>query len=237
MSLAQICRWHIYQDPRDFLERSASVIMRIAEQTIRERGVFKIVLAGGTTPLAIYEVLCSVAMDWTAWHVYFGDERCLPADHTSRNSIMVSNAFLAHVNIPKLQVYPIPAELGPEAGARVYSKTLAHVDFFDLVVLGLGEDGHTASLFPCHEWGLTATSSPALAVHGAPGPFAERVSLSAWRLSKSRQTLLFVAGEAKASAVAAWYRKENIPALFITPPSGVDVLTEISACKNLLSTV
>jgi 6-phosphogluconolactonase len=103
---------------------------------------------------------------------------------------------------------------------------LRPVGDFDLVLLGLGEDGHTASLFPDHEWGAEAGSPDALAVFDAPKPPSERVSMSAARLSRARHVLFLVSGESKRLAVSTWRAGSNIPARAIQPESGVDILVE-----------
>jgi 6-phosphogluconolactonase len=164
--------------------------------------------------------------DWSRWHVYFGDERCLPVDDTERNSAMAGDAWLNHVRIPREQIHAIPAELGASAAALAYSETLRGVDTFDLVLLGLGEDGHTAGLFPGRNWGIAADAPDALAVFDAPKSPQRRVSLSARRLSRTREALFLVAGETKRRAVAQWCVGADIPARAIRPETGVDVLVE-----------
>src|SRR5690606_9201955 len=133
----------------DELERhAAEAIRRAAAQAIAARGRFAVVLAGGSTPRGVYARLAAADADWAKWHVYFGDERCRPAGHPERNDRMAREAWLDRVALPRQQIHPIPAELGADEAARRYAATLARLETFDLVLLGLGEDGHTASLFP-----------------------------------------------------------------------------------------
>lgn len=207
---------------------AADWILKSAGAAIAARGRFLVVLAGGQTPRAAYQLLKFGTADWRSWHIYFGDERCLPATDEARNSRMAREAWLAHVPIPRNQVHTIRAELGPDQGARAYGEVLAPIDEFDLVLLGLGDDGHTASLFPGHDWGTDPDSPPALGISDSPKPPAGRVSLSAWRLSHTRESLFLVTGESKRAAVAAWRRGELIPARAINPKAGVDVLIEES---------
>lgn len=204
------------------------MIMNSARQSIQQRGAFHIVLAGGTTPRRIYELLRETEVDWAAWHVYFGDERCLPPDHAERNSHMAALAWLDHVAIPPGQIHPIPAENGAEAAAGAYARTVEGIGLFDLVLLGLGEDGHTASLFPGHEWGAAQGAPAAIAVHDAPKPPPQRVSLSAYRLGAARQVMYLVTGAAKRQAIGGWRNGANIPAAAIAPANGVDVYLEAS---------
>lgn len=224
MVIPQVVRWHIYPDEAELAETASSAILRIANQAIAERGEYLIVLSGGKTPKAIYERLAESAADWTRWKIYFGDERCLPVDHPDRNSVMAATAWLGRVTIPREQIFQIPAERGSEAGAEAYQKILAGVGSFDLVLLGLGEDGHTASLFPGHDWGEGAEEISVLPVQGAPKPPGERVSLSAFRLSHARQVLVFASGAAKAPAVTAWRSGQNLPIAAVRAPTGVDAL-------------
>ncbi len=119
-----------------------------------------------------------------------------------------------------------PAERGVVHAARAYAETLRGVGAFDLVLLGLGDDGHTASLFPGRDPGLGENAPDALAVLDAPKPPPHRVSLSARRLSRARAVLFLVAGEAKRSAIEQWHAGADIPARAIQPRAGVDVLVE-----------
>lgn len=211
---------------------AVSMIARAAEQAITDSGAFRVVLAGGSTPRALYKRLCALKTDWTAWHIYFGDERCLPATDPGRNSTMARDAWLDHVPVPQKQVYAIPVEMGAKAAAAAYSATLKQVGEFDLVLLGLGEDGHTASLFPGNDWGQEVDSPVALPVFDVSKAPAERVSLSAWRLSQAKQVLFLVTGESKHEAVMNWRAGANIPARAIKPLQGVDVLAESVLLKE-----
>lgn len=209
------------------------MILASAATAIQQRGQFHLVLAGGDTPRAIYKQLRAAHTDWSAWYIYFGDERCVPPADPRRNSVMADEAWLDYVEIPADQLYTIPGELGADLAACEYAQTLNAVGMFDLTLLGLGEDGHTASLFPGREWGIESDSPDALAVLDAPKPPAQRVSLSAARLSRSRQVIFLVSGESKRDAVARWRAGENIPPRAIAPEKGVDVLIESVLLKGL----
>jgi 6-phosphogluconolactonase len=219
-------RWHGVADPAALRQEACRRILDAASQAIAQRGRFKLVLAGGDTPRGIYRMLRDVRADWPLWQLYFGDERCEPADHPERNSRMAAEAWLNGVPIPRDQVHAIPAELGPKAGALAYAARLNGLHDFDLVLLGLGEDGHTASLFPGDDWGAGRDAADTLAVFHAPKPPPQRVSLSAARLSRARQVLFLITGEAKRDAVTRWRAGADIPARAIRPQAGVDVLVE-----------
>jgi 6-phosphogluconolactonase len=216
-------RWREFADADEFIASARAHVLDAAAEALKARGVFHIVLAGGATPRALYASLPGAVTDWSRWRIYFGDERCLPVDHPERNSRMAAEAWLDHVAMPPGNARVIPAELGPEDGARRYAEALAGIEAFDLVLLGLGEDGHTASLFPGADWSAADTWPDVLAVRGAPKPPAERVSLSPARLARSRGVLFLVAGSGKARALADWRAGLWLPAASVKPASGVDV--------------
>ncbi len=216
----QVSRWQVFTAQEALYCSAVQHIEEAARNAIARHGKFSIVLAGGSTPKSIYQLLPKIETDWSKWHVFYGDDRCLPPEHEERNSLMAHEAWLKDVAIPSAQIHDIPAELGPDEAAKRYEETLATVGEFDLVLLGLGEDGHTASLFPGHQWD---ESRAALPVFGAPKPPAERVSISASRLSQAREVVFFVTGAGKQEAVDQWRRGENIPASVIKPRNGVDI--------------
>jgi 6-phosphogluconolactonase len=223
----QICRWHHFSDAATLREALVRRISTCAAAAIAARGAFSCVLAGGRTPEAIYRELCALDTDWQAWSIYFGDERCLPCGDSQRNDTMARAAWLDRVPIPGTQIHAMPAELGPVAGAQQYAELLASVPEFDLVLLGLGEDGHTASLFPADLPALHSTK-PALPIDNAPKPPAQRISMSAARLARSRAVLFAVTGVDKRDALLRWRQGAQIPAALIVAPPGVDIYTDQS---------
>lgn len=213
-------RWIRFESIESLRHGVCEAIVKSAKEAIAKRGRFSIVLAGGNTPRAVYRLLHDLPMDWTKWHIYFGDERCLPPDHEDRNSLMAAQVWLQHVTIPASQVHDIPSELGPIAGAKAYAETLDGIGKFDLVLLGLGEDGHTASLFPEH---AVDNSADAVAVLDSPKPPAERITLSQNRLNDTQEVIFLVTGASKQEAVDNWRKGVAIPATLIAPKNGVDV--------------
>lgn len=216
----QICRWHSFDSQDEINQAAVSRVLAAAEEAIEEYGSFLIVLAGGSTPKSVYELLSKKSADWENWHVFHNDDRCLPVDHPERNSLMARQAWLNHVAIPASQIYDIPAELGNIEGAKAYAKAIADVGTFDLVLLGLGEDGHTASLFPHQE---VDNSTEVVPVFNAPKPPADRITMSQKRLSDTHEVIFLVTGAGKQQAVNHWRNGENIPATLIRPKKGVDV--------------
>ncbi|WP_456448652.1 6-phosphogluconolactonase [Thiolapillus sp.] len=187
-------------------------ILASASASLESRGVFRLVLAGGSTPRLAYELLAQANRDWQGWQFYLGDERCLPAEHPARNSRMLDQALFSHITVEAEQIHMIPAQLGAEAGATAYTEIIQDVLPFDLVLLGLGEDGHTASLFPGHQHPPDALVVP---VHEAPKPPPERISLGYGALSSARQALFLVSGAGKRPALAAWRAGADIPAAHV----------------------
>lgn len=221
--MTQLIRWHIYRDTAALCERAAAAILRSAAEAIAARGEFRLVLAGGETPRAIYAELAGAQADWQRWGVFFGDERVAEYDDPARNSVMAGTAWLDRQ--PAIEVYPIHTELGAEASADAYRKAVRNVRF-DLVLLGLGEDGHTASLF---DLAACASDDDVIVVNDAPKPPSQRVSLTPRCLSRTAALWFLVSGTGKRVAVARWRGGEAIPAATITPAAGVDVLIDQQA--------
>lgn len=200
------------------IERPASAaqvaeeVLDLADDAIARRGRFAIVVAGGGTPRPIYERLRSADADWRSWVVVLGDERCLPVGHPERNDTMLREAWLDHVVIGSFVT--APTELGTRVAAQRLARDLAGLGRFDLCLLGLGEDGHTASLF--HRAHLDA-QGPTLAVDDAPKPPPERVTLTARRLGQTRR-LAFLVGAGKEHALDQLRAGEPIPAAAIRAP-------------------
>ncbi len=181
-------RWHTLETAEQVAEAACRQILNAAASAISERGKFKLVLAGGSTPEKVYRLLAESNADWANWHIYYGDERCLPADHQDRNSLMATQVLLDKVAIPADQIFTMPAELAPEVAADRYKLAVAKAGTFDMVLLGMGEDGHTASLFPGHQH---PQDELVHAVYNSPKPPPERVSISAKALEQHSGTDLF----------------------------------------------
>ncbi|GAC1508467.1 MAG: 6-phosphogluconolactonase [Candidatus Dormibacteraceae bacterium] len=168
------------------------------------KGARTLVLAGGSTPRKCYELLAKKEIEWGRVSVLFGDERCVRPDHPESNYRMAREALLDRV--APATVYRMPAELGPDEGAALYAHAIAMVSPLDFVILGIGEDGHTASLFPGHP-ALKATGLT-VGIHDAPKPPPERVTLTLPALESARTVLILATGAGKADAVARAKRGE-----------------------------
>lgn len=228
--------WRVFSDAATLHMQAANVILDSARAALGARGVFHLVLAGGRTPRGVYARLAEFSADWKRWQIYFGDERCLPLDDPQRNDTMARSAWLDRINIPAENIHSIRAELGAERAAQQYREVLARVGTFDLVILGLGEDGHTASLFSNKELGTTVGSPSVLPVYAANQAVPERVSLSIMRLNKTRQALFLVTGEDKRAALAAWWGGAELPAAHITTPQTL-VWCDAAAAGKLVDVI
>lgn len=169
-----------------------------------ENGARTLALAGGTTPERCYELLAEMEVEWGKVTILFGDERCVPPDHPDSNYRVAREKLLDKVS--PATVHRMPAELGPDEGAKEYAQTIANLVPLDLVILGVGEDGHTASLFPNHPI-LKATGLVA-GIKNSPKPPPERVTLTLETIQAAKQVIVLATGKGKAEAVALAKRGE-----------------------------
>jgi 6-phosphogluconolactonase len=220
-------RLHHYPSNAELTAALYRRVARLSRHCIDTKGQFSMVLAGGSTPQRLYQQLRQLDTEWRCWHIYFGDERVLPAGDPERNDSMADLAWLAHVPIPTNQVHRVQAAISANAAAIAYEASLQQASCLDLVLLGLGEDGHTASLFP----GAGATepdSRLAVGILDAPKPPPQRVSLTARCLSRGEKVWFIVSGEAKRPALQDWLGGVELPAATIRPNAGVDIFTDIT---------
>jgi 6-phosphogluconolactonase len=183
-------------------EVAAAAATEIANEI--RKGARTLVVAGGTTPLRCYELLADMDVRWGRVTVLFGDERCVPPDHPDSNYRMVRETLLSKV--APASVHRMAGELGPTAAARDYERVVGFLVPLDLVLLGVGEDGHTASLFPGHP-ALEADGWTA-SILNAPKPPPQRVTLTLAALRGARRVIMLATGAGKANAVALAKRHE-----------------------------
>ncbi len=198
-----------FETPFAVAQAVAEIVKQSADECIAKRGVFHWVLAGGTTPKQCYELLRDADIDWSKVHVWFGDERCLPVGDDERNDVMADKALLKHVPIPAQQVHHIQAELGAEKAAALYADALAKNASLDLLLLGMGEDGHTASLFPNNP--ALSNQSLAVPVYNSPKPPSDRVSMGYRAIKSARRRIMMVTGESKRDAFEQVCAGEPLP--------------------------
>jgi len=217
--------WQLFKDADLLAEQATQDILSAAALAIKNKGEFHIVLAGGTTPKQVYKLLSQAQSDWQHWHIYLGDERCLAIDDAERNSVMADQCLLQDVSIPQQQTHFMPSELGPEKAAAAYQEIVSGVEF-DMVLLGIGEDGHTASLFPGHIHDQEQLVHP---VFNAPKPPPERVSLSSACLSNNANLLIFITGHSKHDRVLDWISGVSMPVTTIKSKNKAAVYCDYAA--------
>lgn len=224
----------ILPDAGALARRGADLFARRARECVRESGRFSVALAGGSTPRAMYALLAADAdppLPWEAIHLFWGDERPVPPDHADSNYRMVRESLLEAAGVPAASIHRIPAEVEPpEEAARRYEEELkrtvppagGRLPALDLVLLGLGADGHTASLFP---GSALAAEQTRLVVSGmVPSLGGPRISLTFPVLNAARGAVFLVSGRSKASMVRRILEQEpspeEIPAAGIAPAGG-----------------
>jgi 6-phosphogluconolactonase len=181
----------------DAEEAARVVAERLAEQA---RAGGRVVVTGGSTPRAAYELVPGLEPDWSRSEVWWGDERCVPPDD-ERSNYGTARVLLDQLLQPPAAVHRMQGELGRDAGAAEYEQQLVGVGTFDLVLLGLGPDGHIASLFPNFPT-LDVTDRDVVGTEAGHEPFVDRITLTLPRLCNTRELLFLVTGEDKADAVA-----------------------------------
>jgi len=209
--MSDAMRVHRYATSTDVATAVAERVVALAREAMTERGMFHWALAGGTSPKQCYALLRDADVHWSRVHIWFGDERCLAVGDPERNDVMAMDALLAHVPIPHAHIHVIHAEQGAKQGAALYAEALSTIPALDLALLGVGEDGHTASLFPCNPALLDGRL--AVPVYHAPKPPAERVSMGHVMLEKARHRLFMVTGEGKRDVFARVCAGEGLPML------------------------
>ena len=183
---------------RYFAQEAAEWIAGIAHEAIAERGLFRVALAGGETPRAIHEALAGKKIDWSRVQVTFGDERCVPPEDAESNYRMAKESLFDRVSIPDGNIFRIRGEIAPEEAAREYESKLAAVAarfgetryVHDLVLLGMGPDGHTASLFPGSP-ALDETVRNVIPATG-PKPPPQRITMTFPLLNAARKVCFLV---------------------------------------------
>jgi 6-phosphogluconolactonase len=223
----------------DLSRQAAERIAFSIDQALSERDRAQIALAGGSTPRAAYTRLGAEHLPWDRVDVLLGDERWVPPHDPASNARMLAETLLAQVPAQQARFHPVPVDAeSPSAGAEAYATKLATLcsgipPCFDLILLGLGDDGHTASLFPGTA-SLRITDQWACVGEGKGMP---RISLTAPVLSAARQVIFLVSGPDKTQALARLMdpqeSEERTPARLVRPTSEVIILADAAAAANL----
>jgi 6-phosphogluconolactonase len=241
----------VFNDLSTLSQYAASQFDLLAEQAVAQRGRFLTALSGGSTPEGLYRLLAQPPYAGKAWwrqtHLFWGDERCVLPDDPESCYGQVKRLLLSSINIPETQVHRVPGELQPGEAAAAYRLELARaadagLDYprFDLVLLGMGTDGHTASLFP---GSAPITTEPALAVSAQyQDRPARRVTLSPSVFNAARQVFFMAVGGNKADTLVKVLTGPaddlNLPAQRIRPTSGlVTWLVDEAAAQKIPETL
>jgi len=243
-----------YPEAEGLAQGTAEYIIGLASDAIASRGWFSVALSGGSTPRALYSLLAEdsfrVRLDWSRVHVFWGDERCVSPDHPESNYRMVRETLLDHVPVPGGNVYRIRGEMEPEQAAAEYEQTLytfftsqpakardeRSTGRFDLILLGMGDDGHTASLFP----GTAAIHEQSrwVVAHYVENLCAWRVTFTPVIINAAVNVVFVVSGPSKAErlkqVLAGPYQPDIFPAQIVRPSDGQMIWMVDAAAAKLL---
>jgi 6-phosphogluconolactonase len=218
----------VYPDAEAVSHAAAAYFVRLSRQAVARQGFFTVVLSGGSTPKRVHELLAQAPyrdqVDWQKVHVFWGDERCVPLDHPQSNAKMAFDTLLNHVPVPREQIHVMAGELPPAQSAAQYEAVLLNyfpdgMPVFDLLFLGMGDDGHTASLFP----GTVALQEK---THWVKDNYVEklntyRITLTAPAINQADAIVFLVAGAGKAQVLhevlEGPYQPERLPSQLIRP--------------------
>ncbi|HET9393446.1 MAG TPA: 6-phosphogluconolactonase [Candidatus Rubrimentiphilum sp.] len=220
----------IYETPGDLEKALADLVVTDAKEAIRERGAFYVALAGGRTPQAAYALLAANgrrdAIDWQHVFIYFGDERCVPPESDDSNYKMASDALLSMVPVPPQNVHRMHGEDDPARAARAYAQalveTMGESPRFDLILLGMGADGHTASLFPQADPGTDDDQLVRAVYVEKLGGY--RLTLTPRVINNARHVAIALVGSEKAPILRVVregpYDPVNYPVQIVSPVDG-----------------
>jgi 6-phosphogluconolactonase len=208
-------RYRIFPDAEAVARAAADYLCARIKHCVTSKGLCHVVLPGGSTPARCLELLAAEELPWEHVHWYPGDERCYPDGHAERNDTMIREKLFTRAAHCIHQFHAIPAELGAERAAVEYAALLDKTGGMDIVVLGMGEDGHTASLFPGNS--ALYDQHSAVAVFNAPKAPDERVSIGLSVLKNAAERVVIATGENKSSALASVHNGVLLPVGMIEP--------------------
>ena len=199
--------WSVHKQLEEASRAAADFLAENILTSINARGVCHVIVPGGNTPARCFDYLMKKSLPWEKIHWYPGDERCYPEGHPERNDVMLREHLLSH--IPVSHFHPMRAELGAKQAAESYRETIQAIDAFDIAFLGMGEDGHTASLFPGNA--ALQDNQTVVAVSHSPKPPFERVSMGLSTLRQSRLRMVLAAGAGKAEIIERIRAGDDLP--------------------------
>jgi len=221
---------HIFKDVEELSRAAADLFVEQAARSIAQRDRFLVVLNGGNTPTRLFQLLAAdyrERVDWSHIHVFWGDERCVPVEDPGSSYGQARDLLLKHVPVPDSNIHRIKGELGPVYAAKEYSFALKEFASpplewprFDLVYLGMGEDGHTASLFPGSPVDVSESAMPVTAHYqGRP---ADRVTLTPVVFNSAHIVAFMATGEKKADTLAQVLSETRVRNLTQYPAQRID---------------
>lgn len=205
----------VYDNPETVAQAAADYLFQKINTCVDKKGLCHIVLPGGSTPARCLELLSKKSLPWGSIHWYPGDERCYPVGHTERNDTMIMAKLFSQKTQYESFFHPIPAELGPELGAKTYAILLNEINSMDIVILGMGEDGHTASLFP--ENPALEDKRSVVPVYDAPKAPDKRVSLGLTVLGNAEECIVIATGVNKQDALVKISKGTQLPITSVKP--------------------
>jgi len=208
-------QWHVYDSAQAASQSCAEFMSHQIQECLAQNEHCSIALPGGKTPADCLQHISQQDIDWQRTHWLPGDERCLPIGDTERNDTLFHEHFLNLIPLPAENFHPMPAELGAEQGAEEFSQQLGSVLPLDIAFLGMGEDGHTASLFPDNP--ALTVDTPAVAVHNSPKPPPDRISLSIASLQQAGLRCVLTLGASKRDALTQIQQGKLLPINTIGP--------------------
>lgn len=200
-------KWFVNKDFKDASKEAANFLAETIRKSVSERGICHVILPGGKSPAQCLQYLSEMNLPWEKIHWYPGDERVLPEDDSERNDVMLRKNLWS--KIPAGTFHSIPTEYGTEESVELYKNEVKDLDVIDVAFLGMGEDGHTASLFP--ENNALKDERDIVPVYDSPKPPAERVSFGINKLSEARVRMVLTGGESKADILSRIKQGENLP--------------------------
>ena len=222
----------ITEDPAQLATRAAGILMTKAQEGVHQTGFFSVAISGGSTPRGMHKLLAEEpyrsGIPWAKIHIYWVDERCVAVDDPASNFGSARKDFLDRIPIPPEQIHPMPGGFAPEEGARKYQEEMEVIsqisgeDFpvFDLVFLGLGKDGHTASLFPGRPSAVESERWVVVVKGGNPDVY--RLTLTYEVLNRAKRICFLVSGKDKALILKTVFENQDarLPAHKIQPEKG-----------------
>ncbi|ASV10819.1 6-phosphogluconolactonase [Leptospira santarosai] len=209
-----------FSDEQRFLTHCLNQIEKISQDAIQFKNFFHIVLTGGDTARLLYSKLKDLKTDWSKWLFYFGDERCVPESHPDSNSFMVNESLFKFIPISEEQIFKIPAHMGAKDAAVEYARSIQSILTFDLVLLGLGEDGHIASLFPGMD---LSQEKDIIEIYDSPKLPKERISLSLRKINSSDCILIIAKGRKKKEIIERIKMGETLPVTSLFPKKSIEL--------------